>query len=187
MPRPALPRPRKRGAIVEFGHSPHGSGTCFVRAPESGGGRVPPCAIFARADMVPMRPRRHRRAAGASAGCPLRRSAARRRGACFAACPGRLTPGTNNGNVFTSRVFRARLNHLGITHRRGGFRDPESGLHRVLILRLARGVRDPQPGPRCDRRLHRRYQHRPTPGLPTHPTRGRPHLAGSRRTATLAA
>ena len=40
--------------------------------------------------------------------------------------PGRLTLGTDNGSAFTSRAFRARLNDLGITHRRGGYRDPES-------------------------------------------------------------
>jgi putative transposase len=40
--------------------------------------------------------------------------------------PGRLTLGTDNGSAFTSRAFRARLSGLGITHRRGGYRDPES-------------------------------------------------------------
>jgi putative transposase len=40
--------------------------------------------------------------------------------------PGRLTLGTDNGPAFTSRAFRARLSELGITHRRGGYRDPES-------------------------------------------------------------
>jgi putative transposase len=40
--------------------------------------------------------------------------------------PGRLTLGTDNGSAFTSRAFRARLAELEITHRRGGYRDPES-------------------------------------------------------------
>ena len=40
--------------------------------------------------------------------------------------PGRLTLGTDNGTAFTSRAFRARLVELGIVHRRGGYRDPES-------------------------------------------------------------
>jgi putative transposase len=40
--------------------------------------------------------------------------------------PGRLTLGTDNGSAFTSRAFRRRLGELGITHRRGGYRDPES-------------------------------------------------------------
>jgi putative transposase len=40
--------------------------------------------------------------------------------------PGRLTLGTDNGSAFTSRAFRARLDQHGITHRRGGYRDPES-------------------------------------------------------------
>jgi putative transposase len=40
--------------------------------------------------------------------------------------PGRLTLGTDNGSAFTSRAFRKRLAELGIAHRRGGYRDPES-------------------------------------------------------------
>ena len=40
--------------------------------------------------------------------------------------PGQLTLGTDNGTAFTSRGFRARLAELGIAHRRGGYRDPES-------------------------------------------------------------
>jgi len=40
--------------------------------------------------------------------------------------PGCLTLGTDNGSAFTSRAFRARLAELGVTHRRGGYRDPES-------------------------------------------------------------
>ena len=38
----------------------------------------------------------------------------------------RLTLGTDNGSAFTSRAFRRVLTELGITHRRGGYRDPES-------------------------------------------------------------
>jgi putative transposase len=37
-----------------------------------------------------------------------------------------LRLGTDNGSAFTSRAFRTRLAELGITHRRGGYRDPES-------------------------------------------------------------
>jgi putative transposase len=37
-----------------------------------------------------------------------------------------LTLGTDNGSAFTSRRFKARLVELGVTHRRGGYRDPES-------------------------------------------------------------
>jgi len=37
-----------------------------------------------------------------------------------------LTLGTDNGTAFTSRAFRARLAEHEITHRRGGYRDPES-------------------------------------------------------------
>jgi putative transposase len=37
-----------------------------------------------------------------------------------------LTLGTDNGTQFTSRGFRRHLSDRGITHRRGGYRDPES-------------------------------------------------------------
>ncbi len=39
---------------------------------------------------------------------------------------GTLTLGTDNGTAYTSRGFRSRLKELEITHRRGGYRDPES-------------------------------------------------------------
>ncbi len=40
--------------------------------------------------------------------------------------PDELTLGSDNGSAFTARRFRARLAELGIKHRRGGYRDPES-------------------------------------------------------------
>jgi putative transposase len=40
--------------------------------------------------------------------------------------PGELTLGSDNGSAFTARRFRARLSELGVRHRRGGYRDPES-------------------------------------------------------------
>jgi putative transposase len=40
--------------------------------------------------------------------------------------PGTLTLGTDNGSAFTARAFTAVLATLGIAHRRGGYRDPES-------------------------------------------------------------
>ncbi len=40
--------------------------------------------------------------------------------------PGWLTLGTDNGSAFTSRRFRENLASHGVTHRRGGYRDPES-------------------------------------------------------------
>jgi putative transposase len=40
--------------------------------------------------------------------------------------PQQLTLGTDNGSQFTSRDFRKHLSARGITHRRGGYRDPES-------------------------------------------------------------
>ncbi len=39
---------------------------------------------------------------------------------------GELTLGSDNGSAFTARRFRDRLAELGIRHRRGGYRDPES-------------------------------------------------------------
>ena len=43
-----------------------------------------------------------------------------------AIAPGSLTLGTDNGSAFTARRFRGPLQALGIAHRRGGYRDPES-------------------------------------------------------------
>ncbi len=40
--------------------------------------------------------------------------------------PATLTLGTDNGSAFTARAFKAVLSRLGIAHRRGGYRDPES-------------------------------------------------------------
>jgi putative transposase len=37
-----------------------------------------------------------------------------------------LTLGTDNGSAFTARAFKLVLSALGIAHRRGGYRDPES-------------------------------------------------------------
>jgi putative transposase len=40
--------------------------------------------------------------------------------------PGTLTLGTDNGSAFTARAFKLVLSGLGVAHRRGGYRDPES-------------------------------------------------------------
>jgi putative transposase len=40
--------------------------------------------------------------------------------------PGQLTLGTDNGSAFTARATRLVLSGLGVRHRRGGYRDPES-------------------------------------------------------------
>lgn len=40
--------------------------------------------------------------------------------------PGELTLGSDNGSAFTARKFKQKLADLGIRHRRGGYRDPES-------------------------------------------------------------
>jgi len=39
---------------------------------------------------------------------------------------GTLTLGTDNGSAFTARATRAVISGLGVRHRRGGYRDPES-------------------------------------------------------------
>jgi putative transposase len=39
---------------------------------------------------------------------------------------GTLTLGTDNGSAFTARATRLVMSGLGVTHRRGGYRDPES-------------------------------------------------------------
>ena len=39
---------------------------------------------------------------------------------------GTLTLGTDNGSAFTARAFKLVLSGLGVAHRRGGYRDPES-------------------------------------------------------------
>ena len=39
---------------------------------------------------------------------------------------GELVLGSDNGSAFTARRFKAKLAELGIRHRRGGYRDPES-------------------------------------------------------------
>ena len=46
--------------------------------------------------------------------------------AAYAIEPGELVLGSDNGSAFTARRFRARLAELGVRHRRGGYRDPES-------------------------------------------------------------
>jgi len=40
--------------------------------------------------------------------------------------PGTLTLGTDNGSAFTARAFKLMLSGRGLSHRRGGYRDPES-------------------------------------------------------------
>ena len=40
--------------------------------------------------------------------------------------PGTLTLGTDNGSAFTAHSTRLAISALGVTHRRGGYRDPES-------------------------------------------------------------
>jgi len=49
-----------------------------------------------------------------------------RAAAVHAIADGELTLGSDNGSAFTARRFRAKLAELGIRHRRGGYRDPES-------------------------------------------------------------
>jgi len=49
-----------------------------------------------------------------------------RTAAAYAIEAGELTLGSDNGSAFTARRFRETLARLGIRHRRGGYRDPES-------------------------------------------------------------
>lgn len=44
----------------------------------------------------------------------------------FGIAPSTLTLGTDNGPAFTATAFIDHLRELGISHRRGGYRDPES-------------------------------------------------------------
>jgi putative transposase len=49
-----------------------------------------------------------------------------RAAALYGIAAGELVLGSDNGSAFTARRFRSRLGELEITHRRGGYRDPES-------------------------------------------------------------
>jgi len=49
-----------------------------------------------------------------------------RAAAAYGIQEGELTLGTDNGSAFTARPFKDKLAALGIRHRRGGYRDPES-------------------------------------------------------------
>jgi len=72
--------------------------------------------------------------------------------------PGTLTLGTDNGSAFCARATRLVMSGLGVAHRRGGYRDPES---QAFIeswfskLKEAPRVRDPRPGQRGDPGLRR--------------------------------
>jgi putative transposase len=105
---------------------------------------------------------------------------------------GTLTLGTDNGSAFTARTFKLVLSGLGIAHRRGGYRDPESQAFIESWFsklkerwRPAARVRDPRPG----RGDHRR-PHRPLPAPPAQQAqlqdtrRGRPDLGRCPRRPT---
>jgi putative transposase len=49
-----------------------------------------------------------------------------RAAALYGIAAGELVLGSDNGSAFTARRFLSRLGELEITHRRGGYRDPES-------------------------------------------------------------
>ena len=100
------------------------------------------------------------------------------------------TLGTDNGSAFTARRFRARLAELGISHRRGGYRDPESQAfieswfgklkEREVWLNEYETLDDARRGigGYVDR-----YHHRPHSGSTTgHPHEVAPDLGGSTRT-----
>lgn len=90
----------------------------------------------------------------------------------YGICPGMLTLGSDNGSAFTARRFRQRLSELGITHRRGGYRDPESQAfieswfsklkEREVWLNEYETLEDARAGVA---RYVERYHHRPHSGL----------------------
>jgi putative transposase len=106
--------------------------------------------------------------------------------------PGTLTLGTDNGSAVTARQFKLVLSGLGITHRRGCYRDPES---QAFIeswfgkaqgaLRLAARVRNARRGTGGDRNSHRRLPP-PAPLGPElqNPSRGGPDLGRCPRRPT---
>ncbi len=82
--------------------------------------------------------------------------------------PGTLTRGTGQWLRFHRALDPVAISALGVTHRRGGYRDPRvAGVQRELVslregaLRLAQRVRDARPGEGGDRRLHRPLHDRP--------------------------
>src|SRR3954454_7481243 len=76
--------------------------------------------------------------------------------------PQTLTLGTDNGSAFTARQFKLVLSGLGIAHRRGGYRDPESqAFIESWFAKLKKRCvwlhefGDPRRGQGGDRRSHR--------------------------------
>ncbi len=102
---------------------------------------------------------------------------------------GQLTLGTDNGSQFTSRDFRKHLSARGITHRRGGYRDPESqafieswfGQFKKRCAWRSR-VGEHRPGEEGGRELHRSLP-RKAPFEPClqKPGGGGRHVGGSGR------
>jgi putative transposase len=92
--------------------------------------------------------------------------------------PGTLTLGTDNGTAYTSRAFRARLAEHGITHRRGGYRDPESqAFIESWFSKLKHRLIWREEFETLDQARHAigayidRYHHRPHSGLAYHTPR----------------
>ena len=135
-----------------------------------------------------LHPRDRRLAARAA--LPRRRSDRRRRTRrrrCTGSSRASSSLGTDNGSAFTARRFRARLAELGIRHRRGGYRDPESQAfieswfgklkEREVWLNEYETLDDARRGigGYVDR-----YHHRPHSGSDYRtPARGPPDLGGS--------
>jgi putative transposase len=102
--------------------------------------------------------------------------------------PGTLTLGTDNGSAFVAKATRLVLSGLGVAHRRGGYRDPESQAFIELVplpqgtLRLAPRVRNPRAGPGGDHRLHPPLPPpTPQPAQLPHPVRSPPDLGTTRQ------
>ena len=115
------------------------------------------------------------------------RSSSSAHAAAYAIEPGELVLGSDNGSAFTARRFREKLSELGIRHRRGGYRDPESQAfieswfgklkEREVWLNEYETLDDARRGigGYVDR-----YHHRPHSGLNYRtPARGAPDLGGS--------
>ncbi|HEX2904416.1 MAG TPA: DDE-type integrase/transposase/recombinase [Jatrophihabitans sp.] len=99
--------------------------------------------------------------------------------------PGRLTLGSDNGSHFTSRDFRRHLSARGVTHRLGGYRDPESqafieswfGQFKKRCARRAEWETIDQARKEIGDYIGR-YHHRPHSGIGYRtPNRSRRHLS----------
>ena len=82
-----------------------------------------------------------------------------------------LTLGPDNGSQFTSQHFGKHLSDRGITHRRGGYRDPQSQAFIVLVRTVQQALRSAGRVETIERARHEigadieHYHRRPHSGL----------------------